>query len=98
MGRASKNTGNPTGRQMGGHGSPKSVHAALGGLSAIPTTSWERQGTIQMPNEKEIVPPDPQADAEREERIRERAYQLWEEDGAPDGRAEEYWHRARQLV
>ena len=51
-----------------------------------------------MPNEKETLPPDPQADAEREERIRERAYQLWEEDGAPDGRAEEYWHRARQLI
>jgi Protein of unknown function (DUF2934) len=31
-------------------------------------------------------------------RIRKRAYQLWEEDGAPEGRAEEYWHRARELI
>ena len=51
-----------------------------------------------MPNDKEIVPPDPQSDAEREERIRKRAYQLWEQGGTPEGRAEEYWHRARQLL
>jgi Protein of unknown function (DUF2934) len=51
-----------------------------------------------MPDEAEIIPPDPRADAEREERIRKRAYQLWEEDGSPEGRAEEYWHRARQLI
>jgi hypothetical protein len=29
-----------------------------------------------MPDEAEIIPPDPRADAEREERIRKRAYQL----------------------
>ena len=51
-----------------------------------------------MPNDAEIVPPNALADAEREERIRKRAYQLWEEDGAPEGKAEEYWHRARQLI
>jgi hypothetical protein len=38
------------------------------------------------------------ADAEREKRIRERAYPLWEEDGSPEGRAEEFWHRARQIL
>ncbi|BCZ84768.1 hypothetical protein PTKU64_84430 [Paraburkholderia terrae] len=26
--------------------------------------------------------------------VRKRAYLLWEEDGRPDGRTEEYWHRA----
>jgi hypothetical protein len=26
--------------------------------------------------------------------VRERAYFLWQWDGCPDGRAEEYWHRA----
>ena len=34
---------------------------------------------------------------DREQRIRERAYQLWEEDGRADGRDEEYWHRARAI-
>lgn len=28
------------------------------------------------------------------ERIRERAYALWEEEGRPAGRAERHWHRA----
>ncbi|MBW7850606.1 MAG: DUF2934 domain-containing protein [Rhodospirillales bacterium] len=31
---------------------------------------------------------------EREARIRERAYQLWEADGRPAGRAVEHWVRA----
>ena len=35
-------------------------------------------------------------DQEREERIRRRAYQLWEESGRQDGNAEDYWHRAAQ--
>ncbi len=35
---------------------------------------------------------------EREARIKERAYLLWEADGRPPGRDEEYWERARELV
>jgi hypothetical protein len=35
---------------------------------------------------------------EREARIRERAYHLWEADGRPHGRSTEYWERARELV
>jgi hypothetical protein len=31
-------------------------------------------------------------------RIRERAYQLWEEDGCPQGRDLEFWERAKELV
>ena len=30
-----------------------------------------------------------------EQAVRERAYLLWEKAGCPEGRAEEYWHRAR---
>jgi hypothetical protein len=37
-------------------------------------------------------------DPEREQRIRERAYHLWEADGKPHGRDVEYWERARQLT
>ncbi len=33
-----------------------------------------------------------------ENRIRERAYRLWEEDGCPHGGELEYWERARELV
>jgi hypothetical protein len=33
-----------------------------------------------------------------ETRIRERAYALWDQDGRPEGRADEYWEKARQLI
>ena len=36
--------------------------------------------------------------ADSEHRIRERAYQLWEEEGRPEGRDIEYWERARCLI
>ena len=37
-------------------------------------------------------------DEGRQQRIRERAYHLWEADGRPHGRQEEFWERARELV
>jgi hypothetical protein len=58
----------------------------------------DKRGRCVMPNETEIIPLNPLADGDREERISQRAYQLWEEDGAPEGRAEEYSHRARELI
>jgi Protein of unknown function (DUF2934) len=33
-----------------------------------------------------------------EERVRHRAYELWEEAGRPAGRAEEFWRQARAEV
>jgi hypothetical protein len=36
--------------------------------------------------------------AEREARIRTRAYHLWQADGEPHGRATEYWERAEELI
>jgi hypothetical protein len=33
-------------------------------------------------------------EADRDERIRQRAYRLWEEAGRPEGRAEDHWQRA----
>jgi hypothetical protein len=33
-----------------------------------------------------------------EERIRVRAYLMWQADGMPDGGAEQYWHRARERI
>jgi hypothetical protein len=34
----------------------------------------------------------------QEEQIRKRAYELWEEDGSPEGRADEYWEKARASI
>ena len=35
---------------------------------------------------------------DREQRIRERAYRLWEQEGCPDGREHEHWHQAASEV
>jgi len=33
-----------------------------------------------------------------EERIRERAYELWQQDGSLEGCADEYWRQAKEMV
>jgi hypothetical protein len=33
-----------------------------------------------------------------DERVRERAYRLWVEEGCPEGRSEVHWEKARELV
>ncbi|WP_181706695.1 DUF2934 domain-containing protein [Chthonobacter rhizosphaerae] len=33
-------------------------------------------------------------DEETEERVQKRAYEIWEEEGRPDGRAAEHWDQA----
>jgi hypothetical protein len=40
----------------------------------------------------------PDANQDLETRIRERAYALWEKDGRPEGRADEYWEQARRFI
>ena len=40
----------------------------------------------------------PRMDTEREQRIRERAYELWEQAGRPDGGAEEFWRQAEREI
>jgi hypothetical protein len=33
-----------------------------------------------------------------EDRVRKRAYRLWQEEGCPEGRADIHWDQARELV
>ena len=40
----------------------------------------------------------PGKDLTIEDRVRDRAYALWEKDGRPDGRSDEYWQQARSEV
>ncbi|MBS7544743.1 DUF2934 domain-containing protein [Ancylobacter oerskovii] len=35
---------------------------------------------------------------EREEHIRRRAHRLWEEEGRPEGRAEQHWFQAKEML
>jgi len=39
-----------------------------------------------------------QSDGDREERIRRRAYEIWEENGRAEGREGEHWQQARQEI
>jgi hypothetical protein len=34
-------------------------------------------------------------DQKEQDRIRRRAYEIWEREGSPDGRAEEFWQQAK---
>jgi len=34
----------------------------------------------------------------RDQRIQQRAHELWELEGSPEGRQDEYWHRAAELI
>ena len=43
----------------------------------------------------EVVDSEPTALADR---IRQRAYLLWEGEGRQEGRADKYWHRAREVI
>ncbi len=36
--------------------------------------------------------------ADREERIRQRAHEIWEMEGRPDGRDQEHWERAHREI
>jgi hypothetical protein len=36
--------------------------------------------------------------AELDQRVRERAHQLWQADGSPEGALDRYWHRAKELI
>jgi hypothetical protein len=38
------------------------------------------------------------SEQDMEIRIRERAYALWDQDGRLEGRADEYWEKARRLI
>jgi len=51
-------------------------------------------------NEPQPTPrqPSPSSPGLLEADVRHRAYLLWEADGKPQGRDEEYWHRARELM
>ena len=37
-------------------------------------------------------------DDDRLQRIREIAYGLWEKEGSPEGRQDEFWHRAEAIL
>jgi hypothetical protein len=71
------------------------VGEALERLEAVLPNS-EAAGIRQVQEhdvqEPDVMRPEPSV----EQSIRDTAYYLWESDGRPEGRDEEYWHRARE--
>jgi hypothetical protein len=47
------------------------------------------------PQQGATVMPSPE---EKEQRIRERAYQIWLDEGQPDGREREHWRQAEEQI
>jgi Protein of unknown function (DUF2934) len=35
---------------------------------------------------------------EREDRIRQRAYELWQQEGTPDGKPDDHWYQAEREI
>lgn len=64
--------------------------ADLGSLTARMHVS---RGGRMAPSDDNLAR-DSQTKVGLEQVVRERAYLLWEQEGCPEGRAEEYWHRA----
>lgn len=40
----------------------------------------------------------PAGRSDHEDRVRQRAYQLWQQAGAPDGHTNDFWHRAEAEI
>ena len=51
--------------------------------------------SVHSPSEK---PSEGETAADTEQRVRERAYMLWEGEGRQEGRADKYWNRAREII
>ena len=47
---------------------------------------------------KEILTPMISNEDAREMRVRDLAYAIWEEEGRPEGRADDHWHKAVAIV
>jgi hypothetical protein len=60
----------------------------------------DRQEQFQRTHERGPGDPDNNlgrgAPGDREDRIRQRAHEIWEREGRPEGQAESHWHRAAQ--
>lgn len=50
---------------------------------------------LERPNHAGTKPPDRSTDGE-EERIRRRAYEIWEREGRPDGEHNRHWQQAEK--
>ena len=60
-------------------------------------TAAQAMPLVQSIEEAIVAPPAAAPDEADEETVRNTAYLLWEQDGRPEGRANEYWRRALDI-
>jgi hypothetical protein len=70
---------------------PPSYMAGAGVLG-----SPSHDGIVREASFTELLSAEGKVGEDAERRTRERAYYLWEQEGRPEGRAEEHWHAARR--
>ena len=66
-------------------------HSYMAGASVLGPPPHD--GTVREPSFTELIEAEGGQDAER--RTRECAYFLWEQEGRPEGRADEHWYAAQ---
>lgn len=66
--------------------------AAGGDARAAPTAP----GKAGKAKPKKSTEPKAPASSARDERVRDRAYRIWEQEGRPEGREREHWQQAER--
>jgi hypothetical protein len=56
-------------------------------------TAWQAEQVLTRNPKNRVAPSE-----EIEEKIRERAYAIWEQEGRPDGKHLEHWSRAKRMI
>ena len=56
------------------------------------------EGVVREPAFTELLTPEGEVAQDAEQRTRERAYFLWEQEGRPEGHAVEHWFAAQRDV
>ena len=57
-----------------------------------------KSGKVEIPEPEKPTESGAESVDEHEQRIQERARELWDAEGRPEGRDEEYWLRAEELI
>ena len=70
------------------------AHLRVRERARLPRGNHIRCSMVPLAEAEEMNRDDRADDAVFEQAVRETAYFLWEQDGRPEGRAEEYWRRA----
>lgn len=63
---------------------------------AAPRASRAKKPAVETPKTVESPVEETAPEPSLEERVRSHAYTLWEQEGSPEGRHDEFWYRAER--